>query len=321
MKEKKRVLLIGSGRRMQSVVVPALWCLRDFFEIVSTYSRRGNSIPFFDNSFTTSATSDLTTLDFKKIDIIILAVTLTEVPNVLKELVRYEVGHATLLLDTPVLRPEHLFAQKLFKRFGEVRVSEDTIALPPLLLAKKVIAEEGLGAIKNMYFFHNGYKYHALAGLKTLAAGSIRSVRSRSFPGGLMRKDIVFSAGTRAIMTEPHTYDVGRFLVECERGSIADYSVPGGRLIGYELAQGTYRNLTLDGVSLPESELDRRYKEIISEDLYEKSTIHGLKIRAMMDLLRSAADHTPDFAYAPKSALSDWFAIALCEKLGWTIVL
>ena len=41
----------------------------------------------------------------------------------------------------------------------------------------------------------------------------------------------------------------------------------------------------------------------------------------MMNLLRSAAEGTVDFAYTPNSALSDWFAIALSEKLGSTIVL
>ena len=233
--KKTRVLLIGSGRRMQSVVVPALWCLRDSFQILSTYSRRGDTVPFFDPIFAGAATNDLATIDFKNVDIVILAVTLSEVPVVLKKFTAHDMSHITLMLDTPVLRPEHLLARRMFKKFKEVRVSEDTIALPPFLLAKRVTQEKDLGVIKKIYFFHNGYKYHALAGLKTLTGKNIRSIRSRAFPGGHMRKDIEFKGGARASMTEPHAYDTGRFLVECERGSVADYDAPGAHRIGYEL--------------------------------------------------------------------------------------
>ena len=274
----KKVLLVGSGLRVQSGIVPALWCLRDEFEITAVYSRSIKDLSFCDGQLKVTTVNSLLKVDFKSLDLIMVAVTLSEVPNVLRALSQFETRHIALMLDTPVLDFKNLFAAKLFRRFKKVLASEDTIALPPFVSARTLIDSGKIGKLKNIYFFHNGYKYHALASLKTLTNSRIKFLRSRKFSGKLMQKDISFKNDVRAVLYEPREYTRGKFLIEGDKGIVADYdfknSVKRVYQIGYKIENGIYRGLTLDGQELELNDLDKKYLSNISENIFDKSNEH-----------------------------------------------
>src|SRR5882672_8465693 len=100
---KKRVLIIGSGERVQGGILPALQCLNETHDIIALHSRTVKQllIPGTEKSITTTNTLDR--VDMKTINLIMVAVTTKNVPDVLKMLSQYDTKNAVLMLDTPVL--------------------------------------------------------------------------------------------------------------------------------------------------------------------------------------------------------------------------
>lgn len=161
-----RVLIIGSGQRVQTAILPAIRCSQPSLSLVGIYSRVKKNIkdPISEKKFETI--TDLNEINFTTLDLIIVAITIENVPEVLALLSQRDVKHIILFLDTPVLRYNHLWATKYFANFRKVFVSEDFIALANLILIKNLINKGAIGTPRRAYFFHSGYRHHALAALK-----------------------------------------------------------------------------------------------------------------------------------------------------------
>lgn len=315
---KKRVLIIGSGLRVRNAILPALWCLRAELEIAGIYSRSEKEISLFDGQFQMTTKNSLEKVDFKSIDLIMLAITISEVPNVLKILSKHNTKHIVLMLDTPVLLPKDILAIRYFQNFRKVLVSEDMIAFPPFVLARQLICEGKIGKLKNIWFFYNGYKYHALASLKMLTGSRIVRLRSRRFTNNLMQKDAHFIGSVRATIYEPRDYDKGKFLLEGTSGYIADYDYPGKSLyrIGYNIENGDFHGLTLNRYAVDKNQADKIYFANIPRNLFEKSLINSMKIRGLMDLITSAVSKNPVYQYRPIDGIWDNATIKISEKLS-----
>jgi hypothetical protein len=225
------------------------------------------------------------------------------------------------MLDTPVLRLRGLHAARRFKAFNRVLATEDNIALPPFRLARKLIDEGAIGELQEIYFFHNGYKHHAMAGLKMLAAAKIRQIVDRKYHGKLRQKQITFDNGVSAIMYEPRDYSDCKFLLKGSRGAIADYDYPTAALrrIGYLVDGEFYRGLTLNGEPLRPSPLDRLYLDGVHRDLHDASIMSTLKIRGLMELLVEALEERSPFQYSASEAICDNFNIQIANRLGLAV--
>ncbi len=313
----KNVLLIGKGKRMQSVILPALWSLRDRFTVSNVFSRSGGTPSFFDPHFVGPSIKTLKEVDMDSVDLIVMAIPMKEVPGVLSQLATLSVGRCTLLLDTPVLAFKDRSAKRFFKAFREVRVSEDSIALPPYLLARRIQSERNLGKLCHAFFFHCAYRYHGLASAEMLADASLYSVRKEQLYGGVSRTHVRLGGGAEATFFEPRDYAVGKFLLTYERGALADYDVPKASRIEYDLEGGFYKGLIFEGKPCPLDPFDLKYQELLSKPLFEPSPMHGMKIRAMMDLLDSAVEKDTRFCVSAKTGMRHATAIAFSEKLGW----
>lgn len=318
----KNVLVIGAGRRVCGAVLPALWCLRDRFRVAAVWSRRVRELARGGGQGPLTTVDSLDRVDVAALDLIVAAPTLGQVPRVLAQLVARGAGRAVLLLDTPVLPPTGLWAWGYFRHFERVLVSEDTIALPPFLLARRLIEAGAIGRLERIFFFHNGYKHHALAGLKLLVGGSpIRRIVGRRFEGKQRQKQIMFDGGVSATMYEPRDYTIGKFLLRGDRGVIADYDHDAGGAtvtrIGYRVEGGIYRGLTLDGAPVPPAELDQAYLERIGADLPDPSPMTTMKIRGLMDLLVAAHQPHAPLHYDPAEAVSDYLAIKIVDRTGY----
>ena len=177
-----RVLVIGAGRRVKEGILPALICLQDRFSIEGIVSRTPHKVSLFHDQFNMETITELNTINFSTLEMITLSASLTEVPKILKQLSTHDTRHITLFIDTPVFHHTHLGNTKWLKGFKRILVPEDGIALPSFLLAKKLIHEGKIGRLKHVYFFHSGYRYHALASLKMLSdCKYISAIRSDRF--------------------------------------------------------------------------------------------------------------------------------------------
>jgi len=312
---RKRVLVIGSGKRAQNAILPALWCLRDTHEVVAVLSRHEKDLTLFRGQYSVTTATSLASVDLPTIDLLFIAVTLRQVPAVLQSLSAYDTSRITLFLDTPVLAPQQLGSVRAFKRFKDVRATEDTIALPPFLLAKKILE----APLKTVHFFHSGYKYHALASMKMLTGSSIRSMRGQRFPMRHQRKDIRFANGVRGILWEPRDYDRGKLLLTTSNAGLADYphADPRIRRMGYIVENHIYRGMTLDGVAVVGDATDEKYLRSITDDIPDASPMNTMKIRGLLDLILDVDAPISRFRYDPIDAIWDNVSMLLADKVGW----
>lgn len=317
----KKVLVIGAGKRVKEGIIPALFCLQDEFEIEAVYTRSIKTLSLFNDSWKKKTINDLAEIDFKKISYIFVAVTISEVPNVLKKLANYQTSHITIFLDTPVLPHTKLGASKYFKNFKNVLVPEDSIALPSFKLAKKIIDEGKIGKLKRIYIFHEGYRYHALAALKFLTSSShVKKITNKvwSKKADCVEWDFYFK-NVRATMLDPRDYNTGRFLIAGEKGLIADYNLTGENTykIEYVVEDGSYRGLKLNGQKVEADRLDKLYTKYISDDLYKKSPMNSMKIRGIMEILSGVDKGDKKYFYSAKTGIYDILAIMIAEKFGY----
>lgn len=314
----KNVLVIGAGKRVLGAVLPALACLEDRFRLAGVVARSAREIEWLGRRTTTIDSLDR--VDFASIDLIAMAVSITQVPRVLAELAARTVGRAVLMLDTPVLPPTRLGASRFFAAFRRVLIAEDNLALPPFLVARQLVEADAIGPLRQIFFFHNGFKHHALASLKLLAGGAIRRIVNRKYGGKMRRKEIELEGGVSAVMLEPRDYAIGKFLLVGERGAIADYDHAGHasvRRIGYRNDGPVYRGLTLDGEPLRPAGLDQAYLDGVRADIVEVSPMNTMKLRGLMDLLAAALDERSPFHYDPAEGICDHLAIRLVDRLGY----
>jgi len=337
---KERVLVLGAGKRAQGVILPALWCLGDGYEIAGVVARSVRPLSLFGGRLRLSTVDSLDKIDFKGIDLIMLAVSQSAVAGVLADLSRLPVARSVLMLDTPVLPLKRVDALRHLRSFRRALVSEDTIALPPFVLARRLIEEGRIGGLKAIYFFHNGYKYHALASLKLLFGGAkIRRIVNRRYPKGRTVKAIRFGNAAQALLFEPRDYEDCRFLIEGERGHIADYDfrpevsrAAGARAdfdaqtgtihpgagsvfrIGYRIEDGVYKGLTLDGAPVPMDALDEAYSTRIPRDTPGPTVMKGMKIRGLMSLIATATEEFSPLHYSAWAGLRDHWEIKWSDR-------
>ena len=317
---KKNILLIGSGRRAQSVILPALYCLKDSFDLTAIYSRSIKNLSMCNDSWKLTTINDLGKIDFTKLDLIIIAVTLDAVPEILQKLSSYPVEHITLMIDTPVLPHNKLGAIKYFSSFKKVLISEDSIALPQYVLAKRLMNEGRIGLLRCIYLWHSGYKFHALASIKYLTGASyIKSIRSRNLGNGIFEKTIKLSNGVIVHVLEPRDYSVGRFLIIGESGLIADYPLLGHNSYYIDCVEknNIYRGLMLNNILQPEDSLDKIYSDNIPGDLSERNLRTSLKVRGFMSLVTAAGEENSLYRYEPIAGLYDMLAIKIADKFGY----
>ena len=316
----KDVLLIGAGRRMHNGVIPALNCLSDRFRIAAVASRTPRDITV--GGFSTR-TRLLEGIDLSGIALAIVAVPAKQVPRVLDVLTRQNTQHLVLMVDTPVLNTTGLMSVRQFHKFKRVLAPEDTIALPSFRAARRLIESGAIGRLRRIFMFHNDYKYHVYAGLKMLAgARSIVSIRDRKF-GKTRQKTLALDNGVVGVMYEPRDRAGGRFLVEGERGLIADYEHAGVNVHRLDyITEGPaeapiYRGLTVDGVAVPQAHFDAAYLAGVGTDVADATLLNTLKLRGLIDLLDAALQDSSPFHYDVIEALGDGLASRWVDRLGW----
>jgi predicted dehydrogenase len=316
----RRVLVIGAGRRATETILPALYCLQGSFEIVEVVARRERELSLLGGRLTLRVRATVEPRNVAAADTIIVAVPIREVPGVIRQLAAIGARHATLMLDTPVLHHRDLGATRHFEAFAEVLASEDAVALPPFVLARRLIDEGAIGRLRHVYLFHGGYRYHALASLRYLT-GRKRPTRLRvtrwnrtsatwtaRFPGGIA-----------ATVIEPLRHDAGRVLIVGDGGTIADYPLGQKAIeVRYLWRDGAYEGLAVGPDPVERSELDRMFVERLpAGDLADPSLNAQLKVRGFMELLASLEVGSSPFRYGALDALQDSLSIRLAERLRY----
>ena len=313
----RRVLVVGAGKRVEEAIVPALLGLGDAVEIAGVWARSSRKISFYGGEFTVQTETAPDAYDLQAIDAVIVAVTRSQVPTVIRQLARHDTSRMALMLDTPVLDPGDLGATRSFKRFRRVVCTEDSIALPPIAAAKRLIDEGAVGRVRSVHLFHSGWRNHALASLRYLTGMRKPSrITMRRWNPKWSETRVRLAGGIRASVVQPHIHGNGRILVVGEKGAIVDYRTDRADAveIGYLVENGMYRGITVRGAHV-DSELDRRFFENVPRSGPERTLDDQFKIRGVMELVAGVHDERSGASYDPWDAIYDHQCMRLAERL------
>ena len=319
---KSNVLIIGSGNRVQKTILPALCCLPNKYNIVGICSRTEKNLILPGGKRTIRTIIDMDTIDLRHVDIIIIAVTTEIIPEVIHSLTRQSVHHIVLFLDTPVLYMKHIHTARLFSLFRNVYVTEDYIAMPITDVVKRIVQTGVIGKLKQIYLFHSGYKYHALAFLRRiLSEQSISTMIKKALSGAISEIHIRFPGGIRATIVEPKDYAAGRLLVIGEKGFISDYPLSGERAINiaYTFKNGIYGGMNISGEVVEKHRITNPLYWSIIRDLLDTSLINCIKIEGLIRLFESLSDQPFTYAYSYEEGLYDSAASAILDAYGFFI--
>lgn len=320
---RTRVLLVGAGRRARQTILPAIWACDERVDLVGVCARSAREIELLGGRFRTTTTT-LPNVDLSGVDVVVVAIGTRSVPGLLRELAgRSEAASLTLMLDTPGLAAADLGAASLFDRFASVLASEDNYALPLFVLARRLVDEGAIGALRRVYLVHSGYRHHAIAALKQLTgAQHPTSVAIDRWTGFASDIRIRFPGDVRALIVEPRRYGSGRTMIVGERAFVTDYPVehPKAIQVGYRMEDGTFRGLTVDGEPAPASDLDAAFAARLGGAPLEDPTLMGqMKIRGLMELLCGAHDPRSRFRYPVHDAIADDLSIRFAERLPFAV--
>jgi len=216
--ERRRVVLIGAGRRILRHVLPTFSAASELFEVEGIYTR---TVEAAESPRELSPMGELKTLD--GVDLVHAAVDKDSIPEVLETLAGLDPAGTELLIDTPVLRFRHFLHLKWLERFRAIWVPEDCATLPWIPVVRRAIAAGAIGELQTLHLDRAGYAYHGLATVKTIAgAARVTSGRRVSVGGGLHERRLRLSSGHAAVLVEPRDYLRGRLRLIGSRGVITD---------------------------------------------------------------------------------------------------
>ncbi len=220
----KRILVVGSGKRVREAVLPVVRSLADTWELAGVVSRTPKRMEWLGGEVEVTALDSLDRDRLREIDLVYLVVLKPAVPGVLKRLAALAHPGLELLLETPVLLPKHLGHAGRLRAFRATHVGEDCAYLPFLPALERCIAAGEIGRPGGAVLAHSGYAYHGVAMLKSLlGSGRVRSARRRALGAGAAYREFFFANGTRGLALEPRDYSAGRILVAGSKGVLADH--------------------------------------------------------------------------------------------------
>lgn len=211
----KRVLIVGSGKRVLETALPAFLAPSSGWEIAGIRARTPKEIVSGGARFAVAQFAALRAEELAGVDLVYLAVGKAAVPEVLARLATLEPRRFALLLDTPVLVFKHFRHVARLGSFRAAWVAEDCTRLPWLDAVRA--AREELGPLARVRFERSAYAYHAVATAKALFGARVVSAR-RTDAG----RELRFAGGARAEIVEPRDYATGHVVLEGARARLSD---------------------------------------------------------------------------------------------------
>ena len=161
-------LIIGSGNRIKTNYLPALSCVKEHFEITGVHSRTEAKRNAVAQKWGIPSIEKLEQVDFSKVDLVILSITLKNNKQVLQKLAPYS-SNLILIIDTPVLPLNDLDAVKVLNKFKKVIVTEDFMNFPQFDLMREFVKKGFLGKLQKIILEQSGYRYHGLALIRSFS--------------------------------------------------------------------------------------------------------------------------------------------------------
>ena len=314
------MLVVGFGKRVKTSILPALSIINKQYKVLDVYSKSEKQY-VVDKKIRQTVT-DLDLVNFSEVDVIIVAITTANVPELLANLSKYDTKRILLYLDTPVINLNHFWAIGYFRYFKNVYISEDYVSMVNLSSIRKVIRSGVLGEVKHIYLFHSGYRHHSVAIIKYLTSKrSIISINNKKINKVVFESKARLSNNISATIVGPRDYRVGKILIVCEKGIISDYRVneKGSVLLNYNYINSKYSGFTIEA----------KRKILLSHKIEDKKLIQfikGAKSASLNDILKieslsvmfgSIFSKEKRYKYSYVDGIYDRLVIRLSERFRW----
>lgn len=227
MSAKKRVLVVGSGKRVVEAALPVI-ARAPSWELAGVLSRKPKTIASEGREHEVRGLEELTAARLSEVDLVYMVVAKPAVPGVLRRFEAVDRAGLDMLIETPVMLVRHLGHRSLLEPFRNVWVSEDCTTLPVLDLLRDFVATGAVGKLRSATFDRSAYAYHGMAMVKAALGGErIRYARQRPAGDGRRERRIELENGLSATIFDPRDYALGTMTFEAEDGVVSDV-VPAG---------------------------------------------------------------------------------------------
>jgi len=243
------VWIVGAGARVRDAFLPVFRALQEQCEVRGLLARSARILETEAQSYPVRALGSLTQSDLVPGDLVVIAVSKQSVPDVLAQLTELDVSQVDLLIDTPVVRFRLFYHWKRVLAFRAAWVAEDCADLPWIETVRLALEAELIGDLRELWFEHSAYAYHAIATAKALVGESrVRSGRRTKREGEFVRR-LRFASGVSALQTEPCRYAEGSIRIIGSTGVISDLSpdaegglhlqarTKGGAVVGFRIGE------------------------------------------------------------------------------------
>ena len=325
--KKKNVLLVGSGNRVKSTVLPALYCLRNEFDLMGVLSRTKKDLSQWYKNIPLSTDTDFNKFDVSNADIIFISVSTKNVGSVLRKLNNWDVSKATLVLETPVIHPKDIKAIKLLRKYKKVVVAEDFLYLRMYVEAKRLIDSGVIGNLKYIHLLHCGVLHHTMALVKFLSDSNTIIFTQMIARGVSEELRIRCGNGVTASLIGPRDYDIGKYLIVGDQGTIADYPISKENHVFISVQrtpQNGYAGISIDGKLLDPTGEEELFQKnlpnyrLVGVKINEPLWMNQMKIHSLMKILRSVCE-SEGFRYGPITAFSNWLPWRFLNKYGFFV--
>jgi hypothetical protein len=312
----RRVLLVGSGRRVRNNWLPALALLDDRTELLGLWSRTPAHAEAAAAPWSTPTVPHIKSV-LADADTVMVSVATHAVGPILEQL-RPEAGRLRLVLDTPVFGdPRHLSDLRLLRQFKQVLVAEDYAQYPQWVLLRRAVAAGLIGRAEHVQLDHSGFRYHGLALIRSVFGYPFAQRLRRRRGGGTTLLDFAFGGGRTGTITEPYDRQRGSTVVTGTEGVIASgrgrlpESVAGRAGRGpVHVIEPVGRDTAPDGFALGPHRVDLPdLPALLDADVPDRSLFNALKTCGLVRVLDGLWSEGPPL-YGYRDALYDHLATA-----------
>ncbi|BBY57353.1 Gfo/Idh/MocA family oxidoreductase [Mycolicibacterium sarraceniae] len=319
-----RALVVGSGHRVRNAFLPALNLLDSHVEVVGIHSRTYENARRAGERWGVEAIEDPRVLRPGDIDVALVSVTVTNNVAVLKSIAHLAPG-AALVIDTPGMgRLDDLARLTQFRKWAQIRVGEDFMNMPQYRLVGDAIRAGALGDVSRISMSEMGYRYHALALLRSwLGLLPPSSARSQRIPGGV-NISYRFKGGKVGEVSEPYRQGVGSFAVTGSRAVLTGHPMgneirdaPGARLVRLEGDAGL-TGFAIDGLETPMTIDLSHHATLAAMGLEDDSEFNLLRIDGLSQVISSLWNADPvNSRYHLEDAVADNLVSFAARGIPW----
>jgi predicted dehydrogenase len=323
---RRRVLIVGAGRRVQNNFLPALRCLEERFEIRGIHSRTPQRLRSVAGRWGIEAVEDLATVDLSAIDIVAISVPTSQNAVVLRQLLAHA-PNLHVVIDTPIAwsAEEKSEIEPLLDAFARVTVTEDYMNFPQFGLVREAARMGLIGRVRSLTLYNIGYLYHGLALIRSFCGfRPVRySTRQRLGSFGAVVSYHFADEFTATVIGPYRRHTAGGLVLEGTDGIITEFPADGSPGAGdrpvYQLKPVHARDgIETFGIAFPDRELVTAPPHLAAMremDFEDKSDLNLLRGCGLIDVFLSVAGvHNINRSYGPRNAFYDSFASRRAEQ-------